>query len=136
MILSKWLNRPRDNMVASYDSVPMTVWVPTLSPMFPLLIIMALPFLINPASNLKQEGQLFQFRSSQWEDSHRTWAYHIQGDSIGPAIIHMGSRGKKQSETRYKCGRRPMPLSNSSQRKILMIQRKKCCNCGDYIKST
>lgn len=32
---------------------------PPLSPVFPLLIIMALPFLISPASNLKQENSYF-----------------------------------------------------------------------------
>lgn len=62
MILSQWLRQPRDSKVALCGKMTVNQSLsefPPLSPVFPLLVIMALPFLISPASNLRQENSYF-----------------------------------------------------------------------------
>lgn len=91
---------------------------PLPSLVFSLLNIVALPFLINPTSNLKQKRQLFQLRSSGMGS-------YIQGVSLGLARRDGGVRGTQRSQTKQRCGRNPMLLSSSSQQNILIIWKKK-----------
>lgn len=95
----------------------------------------------GPASHVKQGGQLLQFRCSPWWDPHRTWAFYIDRVALSgrqectrrekkiffnnnKKRMYAEGRGRKRSGIRYKCGRRPVLLSNPSQQKILTIRRK------------
>jgi len=89
MSLSQWLRQLRNNKAALYGRIsacPLLCELPPLSLAFFLLILMALPFLINLTSLVKQEGQLLQLRLSQWWDPPRTWAFYMyRGTLLGQA---------------------------------------------------
>ena len=85
--LSQWLKQLRGNTAALYGRIsacPLLSEFPPLSLAFFLLILMALPFLINLTTLVKQEGQLLQLKLSQWWEPPRTWAFCIyRGTLLG-----------------------------------------------------
>ena len=87
--LSQWLKQLRGNTATLYGRIsacPLLSEFPPLSLAFFLLILMALPFLINLTTLVKQEGQLLQLKLSQWWEPPRTWAFCIyRGTLLGQA---------------------------------------------------